>query len=760
MPRCPCGSKVAPEGMDDIVRDRKCTDLLWLVFFAFFWVGMLVIAIIGMQNGNPAKLLYGKDYTDAVCSGTKKYVHYPRINEDLYGIVTSGEIDPYSMSFYGICLPECPKAGEWNCDNTYQGAERPTDDALETCLSKTILGGGAFLYQDPGLAASPLCKAYMKHCWKSDMDTRSLFYRCLPAYNETSTTVELCENPPNIPADNEACTKKKVTKTTNTVQPGKKNPVFEQLNSVAGEFLRYFADLQKAQWAIIVSGICGGLVFGFLWLMLLRYTAHIVVWLTVFMFVALCAAITLFSYSKAGIIGQNDMAAIVGSDSSMQAYSSATESSSNAWKYIAYAMTAMTVVAFLVVVLLRKKIGIAIGVIKEASKAVARIKSLLLFPIVTIISLTALAIWFLSISMYLMSAESFSLNLGGGGTEPNITASSNATGFNVTSPSTLDLSGFDNTFHYLMAYHFFGLLWTTQFNQSFGIMCISGAVASWYFAGPHDGDNKNEDDDIQSKLGNAPLFSSVMRTSLYHMGTICAGSFMIAFIQFLRAVMAYIESKTKDLQGKNRFLKCIMKLVQCILYCFEKIVKYISRLAFIQTAIKGTNFCTSAIASMKLMFKEAALVGIITAITDIMMSLGKGVISMFTGLIAFIWLQYGFTDAETRPSSTALPVLITMMFGFAIGTACLEVYETAIDTILLCFCMDKELNESNGNMKAGAHLQDFVKKSAKKAAALDGKTDGDASESKGKPKKKKAAAKKKQVKARAPKKVEASDDFI
>ena len=119
MPRCPCGSKVAPEGMDDIVRDRKCTDLLWLVFFAFFWVGMLVIAIIGMQNGNPAKLLYGKDYTDAVCSGTKKYVHYPRINEDLYGIVTSGEIDPYSMSFYGICLPECPKAGEWNCDNTY-----------------------------------------------------------------------------------------------------------------------------------------------------------------------------------------------------------------------------------------------------------------------------------------------------------------------------------------------------------------------------------------------------------------------------------------------------------------------------------------------------------------------------------------------------------------------------------------------------------------------------------------------------------------
>ena len=26
MPSCPCSKKVAPEGMDDIVRDRKCTD--------------------------------------------------------------------------------------------------------------------------------------------------------------------------------------------------------------------------------------------------------------------------------------------------------------------------------------------------------------------------------------------------------------------------------------------------------------------------------------------------------------------------------------------------------------------------------------------------------------------------------------------------------------------------------------------------------------------------------------------------------------
>ena len=43
-----------------------------------------------------------------------------------------------------------------------------------------------------------------------------------------------------------------------------------------------------------------------------------------------------------------------------------------------------------------------------------------------------------------------------------------------------------------------------------------------------------------------------------------------------------------------------------------------------------------------------------------------------------------------------------------------SLHETAIDTILLCFCMDKEANEGLGEMKAGAHLQEFVSNNKKK----------------------------------------------
>ncbi len=105
------------------------------------------------------------------------------------------------------------------------------------------------------------------------MDTKSIFYRCFPLYEENVTTVEVCANPKGVPVDDPSCSKKIVTEVKETEAPSKKNPVFEQMNSAVGVFMRYFADLSKAQWVIVGCGIGGGVFFGFVWLVLLRYAA-------------------------------------------------------------------------------------------------------------------------------------------------------------------------------------------------------------------------------------------------------------------------------------------------------------------------------------------------------------------------------------------------------------------------------------------------------------------------------------------------------
>ena len=97
------------------------------------------------------------------------------------------------------------------------------------------------------------------------MDTKSIFYRCFPLYEENVTTVEICANPKGAKVDDPSCSKKIVTEVKETEAPSKKNPVFEQLNSAVGVFMRYFADLSN-----IVQLLC------FLVYLILSNLAHCV----------------------------------------------------------------------------------------------------------------------------------------------------------------------------------------------------------------------------------------------------------------------------------------------------------------------------------------------------------------------------------------------------------------------------------------------------------------------------------------------------
>ena len=38
------------------IKKRKCRDFVFLVLFALFWVGMIVVAVTAFRNGNIAKI--------------------------------------------------------------------------------------------------------------------------------------------------------------------------------------------------------------------------------------------------------------------------------------------------------------------------------------------------------------------------------------------------------------------------------------------------------------------------------------------------------------------------------------------------------------------------------------------------------------------------------------------------------------------------------------------------------------------------------
>ena len=83
--RC-CGPKADRTGPKPL-SDRRCTDILCLLFFGLFWGGLVAIFSVVWSTGDTMSLFYDADYLGNRCgvgalkNRTKAY--YPRMADDL-----------------------------------------------------------------------------------------------------------------------------------------------------------------------------------------------------------------------------------------------------------------------------------------------------------------------------------------------------------------------------------------------------------------------------------------------------------------------------------------------------------------------------------------------------------------------------------------------------------------------------------------------------------------------------------------------------
>ena len=197
----------------------------------------------------------------------------------------------------------------------------------------------------------------------------------------------------------------------------------------------------------------------------------------------------------------------------------------------------------------------------------------------------------------------------------------------------------------------------------------------------------------------------------YHLGSIAFGSLIIAIVQFIRLVMEYINNKTKDLQQKSGFVKCLMCCVRCCLWCFEKCVKYITRNAYIVIAAQGKTFCSATFTVFHILLNNVTTIGIATLVSSLVILLGKLVITAGCTIIAYIWLDTAIKCSEStmsatecadsgimRPDSPVLPLIFVAAFAYGIAVVFLGVYDMGIETIIVSFCIDKEENSEGQYM--------------------------------------------------------------
>ena len=161
---------------------RTCGDKLCTVLFWAWWVGMIVVACVAVASGDPLRLVRPTDYQGNPCGGTtyttsgKLRMVYPRIAEDVATVANSQSATCASSEagcFYGICVAECPAAGDIICNYEADAelAALPTADRAAARRSRATFRQG---------------------CWYNGMALTELLYRCFPFEVGTETNDYTC----------------------------------------------------------------------------------------------------------------------------------------------------------------------------------------------------------------------------------------------------------------------------------------------------------------------------------------------------------------------------------------------------------------------------------------------------------------------------------------------------------------------------------------------------------------------------------------
>jgi len=186
---------------------------------------------------------------------------------------------------------------------------------------------------------------------------------------------------------------------------------------------------------------------------------------------------------------------------------------------------------------------------------------------------------------------------------------------------------------------------------------------------------------------------AVYITLRYHLGTLALGSLIVAIIQAIRIAMAWMENRLRAAGQNSQGVRCVIACAQCCLACFESIIKFINRNAYIVQAMTGEPFLTAARHALSLLTSNVLAVMGVTIISEYVILFSKIIL---TG----ISLAIGYGILSAMDSFSSAGVIFMLVF---IGVVCyfvasvfLGVFSVCIDAVMISYCYDLEQNNGQG----------------------------------------------------------------
>lgn len=643
------------------IADRSCTDIPCCILFVAYIVGMIVVGIIAFKEGDPDRLLLPQDSQGNICGkdkyADKKYLLF----FDISTCATKGGdftkfVTVPSCPTPQVCVKSCPTENELGTDR--KASDMVCKEGVETVTESNK-------YQ---MVLQGKCAPYY-------LVSQPVLYRCIPTLAD------------NLLANNSVITNAGGSNMTKAVIEAGLEGLKVIMN--AHNFGKSIFEDMKAVWYWLLIGMILILVLAFVYILITRWITGPLIWFTIIAVFGLVIYGMYFCYSKYKFLEDTGTSVELKFTFDLDSYTQ----SKDTWLGLGIFLTVLLVILLLIVLVLRKRIQIAIAMIKESSKAVSAIKTSLFFPLIPWLMQLVLFAWFVAVGVYLVTngVPKYKVIDVPTGDKYNLTEQADCdpkmfeTKYPNTSASCV-LAGYEENVHLLrmQVFHLFGWLWIMNFIIALGQCVLAGAFASWYFA-------FHKPDDVPA----LPILGSFWRTIRYHTGSLAFGAAIIAIVQFIRAVLEYIDHKIKESGQDTKIVKFIMCCCKCCFWCLEKCLKFLNKNAYIIIAIKGKNFCGAAKEAFMLILENVLRVVAVNSVTTFLLFMGKLLVVGIVGVCSFFWFDKINSDDPDTLQYDVVPTIIMVIFAYAVAILFFDVYDMAIDTIFLCFLEDLKMNDGS-----------------------------------------------------------------
>ncbi|XP_053153505.1 choline transporter-like protein 2 isoform X2 [Hemicordylus capensis] len=683
------------------IYDRSCTDIICCILLLVAIVGYVVVGVVAWTQGDPRKVIYPTDSRGQFCGqkGTpnenKPFLFYFNIMKCASPLVLLEFQCPTTQ----ICVEKCP-------DQYLTYLQAYTSDPTAT---KELLYYKQFCVPEfnnlrksaPEVLKDGDCPAMLT-------PSKPLARRCLPAIT-TKKGIILVGNATTF-NDGRGQEKRNVT---DLVEGAKKANVVLEARQVA---MKIFEDY-TVSWYWIIIGLVIAMVVSLIFIVLLRFLAGIMVWVMIVLVILVLGYGIFHCYMEyAYLKGQ------AGSDVSLKDLGFQTDLRvylhlKQTWLAFMIILCIVEVIIILLLIFLRKRILIAIALIKEASRAIGYIMTSLLFPLCTFFLVCLCIAYWASTAVFLSTSNEAVYKVfnetqctyAGITCDPENFNTSSVTKQCPDARCLFAFYGGETAYHkYLIIfqiYNAFMFFWLANFVIALGQVTLAGAFASYYWA-------FTKPDDMPA----FPLFSSFGRALRYHTGSLAFGSLILAIVQIIRVILEYLDHRLKA--AENKFAKFLLMCLKCCFWCLEKFIKFLNRNAYIMIAIYGTNFCTSARNAFFLLMRNIIRVAVLDKVTDFLLFLGKLLIVGSVGILAFFF----FTQKIKVVQDTApplnyywVPILTVIVGSYLIAHGFFSVYAMCVDTLFLCFLEDLERNDGSTEKPyfMSSNLRKLLKKTNK-----------------------------------------------